>query len=149
MPQSLKIHLSQELPLPFSGFCHESFFMHLQGFSNHWHRTKPVMTVAENITQKLEAEMLKTSFPNSHDFHGCLGFACNLQSQITEYRRTSTPDPQQIHIRRSTPEQLPKQIVDTILLFAFPRIEKAWFSSAFLSVPHLTIYSLTFDHDLD
>lgn len=33
MPHSLKIHLSQDLPLPVPGFHHKNFSIHLQGLS--------------------------------------------------------------------------------------------------------------------
>lgn len=47
MPQSLKIHLSQDLPLPVPGFHRENLSIHLQGLSNFWNGWKADKAVEE------------------------------------------------------------------------------------------------------
>lgn len=107
IPQSLKICLCQDHPLPFPGLHHGNFFIHLQGLSNCWHRRKADRIVAKNITA-VESKTLKTSFLTRHDIHVILGF----QPTVPDYRVQENlyPKPYQmsINIRPLAPEQLRK-----------------------------------------
>lgn len=47
MPHSLKIHLSQDLPLPVPGFHCENVSIHLQGLSKFWNEWKADKAVVE------------------------------------------------------------------------------------------------------